>query len=295
MAVVLITGTSSGIGLATALHFARKGYEVYASLRRPETAQELVQTVAEEQLPVTLVTLDVDVDASVQQGIDSVLKKAGHIDVLVNNAGIAHSGAIEEVPLAIAKQIFETNYWGTIRLIQAVLPTMRARRSGSIVNVTSVAGRLALATHGHYCASKFALEAASELLAQEVCAFNIRVAIIEPGVVPTPIFAKGRQSREALPPNPISAYYADHLRRLRKLFQKQLQQPTPPTRVAEVIEHAVTTKHPQLRYVVGEDARILLKGRQQITDEEWVANGLPMSDEEYFDLMVKRYGKDMYR
>jgi NAD(P)-dependent dehydrogenase (short-subunit alcohol dehydrogenase family) len=295
MAVILITGTSSGIGLATALHFARKGHEVYASLRRPDTAEELIQTVAEEQLPVTLVTLDVDVDALVQRGVDSVLEKAGHIDVLVNNAGIAHSGAIEEVPLAIAKQIFETNYFGAIRVIQAVLPTMRARRSGSIINVTSLAGRLALATHGHYCASKFALEAASELLAQEVCAFNIRVAIIEPGVVPTPIFAKGRQSREALPSNPISAYYADHLRRLRRLFQKQLQQPTSPTTVAEVIEHAVTTDRPQLRYLVGEDARILLKGRQQTTDEEWVANGRPMTDEEYFDLMVKRYGVDLYR
>jgi len=295
MSVVVITGTSSGIGLATALHFARKGHEVFAGLRHPETAQELVQTVAEEQLPVTLVTLDVDVETSVEQGVESILKKAGHIDVLVNNAGIAHSGAIEEVPLVIAKRIFETNYFGAIRMIQAVLPTMRACRSGSIVNVTSVAGRLALATHGHYCASKFALEAASELLAQEVYGFNIRVAIIEPGVVPTPIFAKGRHSREALPPNPISACYVDHLRRLRMLFQKQLQQPTLPTTVAEVIEHAVTTDQPRLRYVVGEDARILLKGRQETTDEDWMANGRQMTDEEYFDLMVKRYGKDMYR
>ena len=295
MAVILITGASSGIGLATALHFARKGYEVYASMRRPETAEELIRTIAEEQLSVTPVTIDVTVDASVQRGVGDVLQKAGHIDVLVNNAGIAHSGAIEEVPVSIAKQLFETNYFGAIRLIQAVLPTMRARRSGSIINVTSLAGRCALATHGHYCTSKFALEAASELLAQEVYAFNIRVAIIEPGVVPTPIFAKGRQSRDALPPNPISAHYAEHLRRLRRLFQKQLQQPTSPAIVAEAIEHAVTTDHPKLRYVVGEDARILLKGRQQTTDEEWVSSGRPMTDEEYFDLMVKRFGVDLFR
>jgi len=295
MAIVLITGTSTGIGLATALHFARKRHEVYASLRHPETARELSQAIADEQLPVTLVTLDVNNDASVQRGVDEVLRQAGHIDVLVNNAGIARSGAIEEVPLEIAKQVFETNYFGAIRMIQAVLPTMRARCSGTIVNVTSLAGRVALAAHGHYCASKFALEAASELLAQEVCAFNIRVAIIEPGVILTPIFTKGREPREALPHNPLSAYYADHLRRLRMLFQRQLQQPTLPAAVAEAIEHAVTTNQPRLRYLVGEDARILLRGRQQTTDEEWVGNGRPMTDEEYCDTMCKRYGVDLYR
>jgi NAD(P)-dependent dehydrogenase (short-subunit alcohol dehydrogenase family) len=295
MSVILITGTSTGIGLATALHFARKGAAVYAGVRRPETATELTQAIASEQLPITPIALDVNADLSVQHAVDEVLRLAGHIDVLVNNAGISTAGSIEEVPLAVAKQIFETNYFGVIRLTQAVLPTMRARRSGTIVNVSSLAGRAAIAAHGHYSASKYALEAASEILAQEVCAFGIRVAIIEPGVILTPIFAKGRQAAEAALPNPVSACYADHVRRLRMFFQKQLQQPTPATVVAEAIEHAVTTDHPQLRYLVGDDARVLAKGRQETSDEEWVANGRPMTDEAYFDLMRKRYGVDLFR
>jgi len=295
MSIVLITGTSTGIGLAAALHFARKGYAVYAGVRDPETATELTYAVANGQLPITPVTLDVNDDAAVQRGVDEVLRQAGRIDVLVNNAGIGYAGALEEVPLAIAKQVFETNYFGAMRMIQAVLPTMRAQRSGTIVNVSSLAGRVAYAAHGHYCASKHALEAASEVLAQEVCAFNIRVAIIEPGVILTPIFAKGRESAEARPPSPLSACYADHVRRLRMFFQKQLQQPTLPAVVAETIEHAVTTDRPQLRYLVGEDARVLVKGRQLTTDEEWVANGRPMTDEAYCDLMYKRYGVELYR
>ncbi|MEI6670142.1 MAG: SDR family oxidoreductase [Acidobacteriota bacterium] len=295
MRVVLITGSSTGIGLATALHFARKGDAVYAGVRHPETAIELTRAVADERLPITPVTLDVTDDDSVRRGVGEVTRQAGRIDVLVNNAGIGGGASIEEVPLARAKQAFETNYFGAIRLIQAVLPTMRAQRAGTIVNVSSVAGRVAYAAHGHYSASKHALEAASEILAQEVRAFNIRVAIIEPGVILTPIFAKGQQARESAPPNPLSALYADHARRLWMFYQKQLQQPTLPAAVAEVIEHAVTTEHPQLRYLVGEDARVLVKGRQETTDEEWVENGRPMTDEEYFDAMCQRYGVDLYR
>jgi len=292
MSVVVITGTSTGIGLESALHFARKGHAVYAGVRNPETANELTRAVVEEHLPVTPVTIDVNDDASVQLGVEDVLRRAGRIDVLVNNAGISCSGATEEVPLATARQVFETNYFGAIRMTQAVLPTMRAQRSGAVINVTSLAGRVAMAAHGHYTASKHALEAASEALAQEVYAFNIRVAIVEPGVILTPIFAKGKQAAEDHPPTPV---YADHLRRLRMFFQKQLQQPTSPTVVAEAIEHAVTTDRPQLRYLVGEDARIIAKGRRQTTDEEWVATGRPMTDDEYCDVMCRRYGVDLYR
>lgn len=295
MSVILITGSSSGIGLATTLHFARKGHEVYASLRNPEAAPELTQTIADEKLPITLVRLDVNDEASVQRGVAEVHRQAGHIDVLVNNAGIAGSGAVEVASIESAQKTFETNYFGAIRMVQAVLPTMRKRQNGTIIMVSSIAGRVTIAGHGHYAASKHALEAVSEILAQEVRAFNIRVAIIEPGVVLTPIFAKGQKAAESRQLNPVADHYSAHLRRLSTFFQTQLRNPTMPEEVAEAIEHAVTTDQPRLRYLIGEDTRVLLSGYQQTSDEERVENGRPMSDDEYYDLMQQRLGADLYR
>ncbi|TAJ72594.1 MAG: SDR family oxidoreductase, partial [Gallionellaceae bacterium] len=182
MPVVLITGASSGIGLATALHFARQGHEVYAGVRNPATATELTEAIAKEKLAIRAVVIDVNADTSVKLGVGKVLEAAGRIDVLVNNAGIGGGGPIEDVPVDWVKTLFETNYFGVIRMIQAVLPGMRARQSGAIINVSSVFGRLVLAGHGYYAATKYALEAMSEALAQEVQVFGIRVAIIEPGV-----------------------------------------------------------------------------------------------------------------
>ena len=286
MSVVLITGTSSGIGLSTALHFARLGHQVHAGLRNPAGASELTQAIEREKLPIRPVALDVDDAASVQRGVREILDKAGRIDVLVNNAGIGGGGPIEDVPVDWAKGLFETNYFGAIRMIQAVLPGMRERRSGAIVNVSSIAGRVAVAGHGHYSAVKHALEAASEALAQEVQAFGIRVVIVEPGVVATPIFTKAR--RFADPASP----YAVHVRRLLLFYQMQMKTPSQPSDVAAVIHEAVTTKAPTLRWLVGEDAKRLAAGRQRRTDEEYMAGGRPMDDEEYLDLMRRRFGFD---
>ncbi len=183
-----------------------------------------------------------------------------------------------------ARTLFETNYFGTIRMIQAALPGMRERRSGAIVNVSSIAGRVAIAGHGHYSAVKHALEAASEALAQEVVAFGIRVAIVEPGVVITPIFTKAR--RFADPASP----YAVHVRRLLLFYQMQMKTPSQPADVARVIHEAATTEAPKLRYLVGEDARRLDAGRRRLTDEEFVATGDEMTDEQYLELMRRRYG-----
>lgn len=295
VSVVLITGSSSGIGLATALHFGCKGYEVYASLRNPESAPELAQAIADGKLPVTPIRLDVNDETSVRDAVAEVHRKAGQIDVLVNNAGRGGIGAIEAVSIEDAQEIFETNYFGAIRMVQAVLPYMRKRGEGTIVMVTSIAGRLATAGHGQYAASKHALEAASEILAKEVRPFNIRVAIIEPGVILTPIFAKGGESAQSRAPSPFAEYYADPVRRLLTFFQTQLLNPTMPETVAEAIEHAVTTDEPRLRYVVGEDARLLLAGYRQTTDEDRLEDGRPMTDDEYYDLMLKRHGVDLFR
>ena len=284
MAVVLITGCSSGIGLATARHFARLGDEVHAGVRHPSTAGELTAAIESDKLKIAPLTLDVDDDASVRRGVQEVIARSGRIDALVNNAGIGGGGPIEDVPIEFAKSMFETNYFGTIRMILAVLPGMRERRSGAIVNVSSIAGRLAIAGHGHNSAVKHALEAASEALAQEVLAFGIRVAVVEPGVVVTPIFSKAR--RFADPASP----YRVHVHRLLLFYQMQMKMPSQPSDVAAVIYEAVTTREPKLRCLVGEDARRLTAGRQRLSDEEYVATGRPMADEEYLDLMRRRYG-----
>jgi len=161
-------------------------------MRNPARAPQLQALAGQEGWPVTVLPLDVDDDASVRGAVEHLLAARGRIDVLVNNAGIAPMGAIEELPLAEFRRTMETNYFGALRCIQAVLPTMRAQRQGCVINVTSVARRIALGATAPYTASKFALEALSEVLAQEVKAFNIRVAIVEPGVTQTPILDKMR-------------------------------------------------------------------------------------------------------
>lgn len=232
-----------------------------------------------------MVRIDVDQDQSVAEGV----AQAGQIDVLVNNAGIGGGGPVELRPVAKAKQTFETNYFGAVRMIQAVLPAMRERGGGTIVNVTSIAGRVAFATHGHYAASKFALDALSEILAAEVRPFGIRVAIVEPGVVLTPIFSKhsGQATKQTV--------YDMPYRRLQRSFQKQLQNPTMPDVVAAAIEHAITTDQPRLRYLVGEDARVLAAGRGRMSDEAWVSTQAIQDDEEFFDRMKAEFGVEMYR
>jgi len=286
MPIALVTGTSTGIGLATALELARRGFEVRAGLRTAASGEELLRAAAKETLPVTPVILDVDDDAAVERAVAEVTA-GGPVDVLVNNAGVGGGGAIEDVPLDFARRLFETNYFGAIRMIRAVLPGMRARRAGTIVNVTSVAGRVALAAHGHYCAVKHALEAASLALAQEVRPFGIRVVVIEPGVVLTPIFSKARRFTDDRSP------YFEHLRRLIALFQAGLRKPTMPETVAAAIADAVTTDRPRLRYLVGADAEALVAGRAAISDEEWVEDGRPMSAAEHAALVRRRYGIDV--
>src|SRR5438445_7040015 len=184
MSNIVITGTSRGIGLATALELARAGHQVVATMRNPAGSPELGEQVAKEKLPVRIETMDVDSDESVKQAFGQILAQ-GPVDVLVNNAGIERTGAIEETPLADFRTCMETNYFGAIRCIQAVMRPMRERGSGAIINVASVAGKISLSPFGPYSASKFALEALSEALAQELRAFGVRVAIVEPGIIET--------------------------------------------------------------------------------------------------------------
>ena len=280
MAVVLVTGCSSGIGLATAIHFARLGHDVHAGVRNPASATELAAASGPK---LRAITLDVNDDDSVRRAAADVLERSGRIDVLVNNAGIGGGGPIADVPVDFAKAMFETNYFGAIRTIQAVLPVMQAQRSGAIVNVSSVWGRVAIAGHGHYCAAKHALEGASEALAQEVYALGIRVAIVEPGAVRTPIFQKAR--RFADPSSP----YAVHVRRLLLLYQLAMETISQPEDVARAIHDAALGDAPRMRHVVGDDARRVIEGRARITDEEYAATGREMSEEDFLALNRRRY------
>ena len=287
MPTALITGTSTGIGLETAVAFARKGYRVFAGLRSPVSAS-LLQTAIVDGLPIVMVQLDVDDDDSVENAVSDVLAQAGAIDVLVNNAGVGVAGAIELLSIEASKSMFETNYFGAIRMIRAVVPGMRVRRSGTIVNVTSLAGRIAIPMHGHYTASKYALEAASEALAGEMRPFGVRVAIIEPGVILTPIFTK---SESVIDP---STPYLTAINRLWRFFAAQLVDPKMPAAVAETIIEAVETDSPRLRYLVGEDAVACAAGRGQISDEEWIELNAEPDEERFVARALEVFGVDLY-
>src|SRR5258708_23061949 len=188
MPVTLVTGTSTGIGLATALHFARHGHQVVATMRSLGAAEPVEAVARDEKLPVVVRELDVTRQESIDRAMAETVAQQGPIDILVNNAGIGGATPLELTPEDEHRAMFEANYWGPIRMIRAVLSSMRERGAGCFVNVTSIAGRIATPNQIAYSASKFALAAASEALAHEVAAFGVRVAIIEPGVIQTAIF-----------------------------------------------------------------------------------------------------------
>ena len=286
MAVILITGCSTGIGLATALHLAAKGDTVYATARNPGGARELQAAMAGGAALRTRV-LDVCDDASVNDTVAYVLSESGAIDVLVNNAGVGGGGSFENTPLQVARDVMETNYFGVVRMMQAVLPGMRERRSGTIVNVSSQAGRRPFAMMSHYCASKHALNAASAALAHEVAQFGIRVALIEPGTVMTPIFGKSK----ALAGDEA---YAQHQRRLVRFIVKGLQVlGCGPDAIARAIEHAISTDDPKLHYLVEQDARDNVRVFEEQGPEQWVKDGAIVDDAEYFALQAQRYGYEL--
>jgi NAD(P)-dependent dehydrogenase (short-subunit alcohol dehydrogenase family) len=273
MTIAVVTGSSTGIGQATAATLARAGHTVYATMRNPKTGSEELRKIAgREHLPLHISALDVDSDDSVRNAFAKILAEAGQIDVLVNNAGIPGMGAVEETPIAAFRATMETNYLGALRCIQAVLPRMRERRSGCIVNVTSVTGKLSVAANAAYSSSKSALEAASEALAQEVKAFGIRVAMVEPGVIATPIFGK-------VQPPPADSNYP-HARRIYELFRTSLENPVSPDVVGEKIREIVESGTEKLRHPVGPDAEGFLAWRASMSDEQWVEWGA-LSDEQW--------------
>jgi len=282
MAVAVVTGSSTGIGQATAVSLARAGHTVYATMRDPQAGSGEIRAIAaKENLPLRPAQLDVNSDESVQSTFSNILTEAGCIDVLVNNAGIGNSGAVEELPLADFRATMETNFFGALRCIQTVVPGMRERGSGCIVNITSVSGRFASAPQAAYASSKFALEALSECLAQEMKALGIHVAIVEPGIIATPIFSK-------MQPQPANSKYP-HSRRIAELFRASLEKPVSPYVVGEKICEIVSSGTWQLRHPVGPDAAGLLAWRTSMSDEQWVEWGA-MSDDEWVAYVRQNFG-----
>jgi NAD(P)-dependent dehydrogenase (short-subunit alcohol dehydrogenase family) len=286
MATAVVTGSSTGIGQATAITLARAGHTVYATMRNPEGGGEEVREIAQkENLPVHLVALDVDSDDSVRSAFARIEADAGRIDVVVNNAGIGNQGPVEETPLAEFRAVMETNFFGALRCIQSVLPGMRERRNGCIINVTSAAGRVSVAPQAPYCASKWALEALSESLAQEVKAFGIRVAVVEPGIIATPIFGKLEET------SPTTKY--PQRRRLLALFRTSLtKNPVSPYVVGEKIREIVDSGTWQLRHPVGPDAEGFLAWRASMTDEQWTDWGA-QSDDRWLASVSQTFGLDV--
>ena len=267
MATVLITGCSSGFGKLSALNFARKGDTVFASMRNTAKAGELEHAKQAESLPIEIVQLDVTDDASVEGAVRQVIDTAGGIDVLVNNAGLGIHGPLEETDDDEMKEIFETNFFGAMRVMRAVVPKMREQKSGTIVNISSLAGRVVAPYGGTYSASKYALEAASEALHYELHPFGIRVLLIEPGGFETEFDGNRRLARrftEGSPYLELEQRFEQSLTRLPGGNERGDAQD-----VAEAIYNAVNTDQPKFRYLVGQDAELIGGLRRQMDDEQF--------------------------
>ena len=284
MKVVLVTGCSTGIGLATATLFSEGNYQVIATARSPESSEELVELGKKDN--VLLKTLDVCDQESVDRIFDEL--NDFDVDVLVNNAGVGGSGSVENASMDFAKNLMETNYFGALRMTQKVIPSMRSRRSGAIINVSSQAGRRPFALMSHYCATKYALNGLSESMAHELARFNIRVTLIEPGTVITPIFGKGNSI-----PEDEENYSILQGRMIRQVTKGLTELGCGPEVIAKCMVDFVTTEDPKLHYLLASDAVDNVDVFQKYGPETWVADGEILDDDEFFNVMKDRYGYEI--
>ncbi len=264
----LITGGTDGLGKAMALRLAREGYRVFAAGRSAERRAKLAEEAQKLILPITPLEMDVCNDLSVDRALDEIRAVAGPVDVLINNAGVAYGVTMEEIRLEDLRRQFETNYFAAVRLIQRVLPDMRARRRGWIVNMSSVSGRVAVPVMGPYASTKHALEAMSDALRHEVRSFGVRVILVEPSYIPTNIenaaIELGAQYRPQMENGPYTAVYNGFFRGWRRHTQASK---TTPEDCAAIVLGALRSTDPLPRYPVpkksGRDLWImrLLPGR----------------------------------
>ncbi|KPV55918.1 short-chain dehydrogenase [Paenibacillus sp. A3] len=264
--VALITGASSGFGLLTSVALARAGYRTVATMRNPDKCEALLERAERSgvQELIDIMPLDVTDHEAIRQTVGSIVKTYGRIDVLVNNAGFAVGGYVEDVPMEQWRQQLETNVFGVIAATKAVLPHMRERRSGCIVNVSSVSGRSGFPGYAPYSTSKFAMEGFSESLRLEMKPFGVNVVLIEPGAYKTDIWQKGFASMCTSETSPYRHLLEKVLR-----YSKQAAATAPDaSEVAETIVRVVRSKHPKLRYPLGRGAKLSL-GSKALLSWRW--------------------------
>jgi len=265
---VLITGCSSGIGEATAARLAANGWTVYATARRPETLDPLVAQGCRA------LALDVTDEASMQAAVDRMHSEVGRIDALVNNAGYSQSGAAETLDLDDVRRQFETNVFGLLRLSQLVLPTMRAQRSGRVVNISSMGGRLVFPGGAVYHATKYAVEAISDAMRFEVAGFGIQVVIVEPGLIATNFEQAALASMDGLSQG--DGTYDDFNRAVAGTMSDAYSGPMRhlgggPDRVAKGVARSLEARRPRIRYTVTPSAKLAIAARRAMPDRLWDA------------------------
>jgi NAD(P)-dependent dehydrogenase (short-subunit alcohol dehydrogenase family) len=250
---VLITGASTGIGAATALRLLHRGFEVFGTSRHPESARA-------SRPELRWVALDVREDASVREAVAQVLAAVPRLDALVCNAGFGIFGSVEEVPLEAARAQFETNFFGVLRVLRAVLPGMREGRAGRVVLVGSLAGRAPIPFQAHYSASKAAVDALALALRNELHGSGVRVSLVEPGDIRTGF-------NESIDwGDPAASAYGERIRRAERVVRDSLQAAPGPEVVARAVERALRARRPRVRYAVGADARLVPLGRRLLPD-----------------------------
>jgi NAD(P)-dependent dehydrogenase (short-subunit alcohol dehydrogenase family) len=271
--VAIVTGSSTGIGYETSLALARNGFITYATMRNLNKSENIKSLATKESLPLRVKQLDVTEDLSVKNAVEAILSETGgRIDILVNNAGYGLNGAFEDLAMDEIKAQYETNFFGLIRVTQAVLPTMRRRKSGTIVNISSGAGLFGIPSGSAYVSTKFAVEGLSESISYELEPFGIKVVIVEPGVIRTnfvTVIAKKSQD----PNSP----YSQMMRKMASSFEELMKNSSSPDLVANVVLKAVKDENPNLRYLAGNDV------------EQWLEAKRNMSDAEFYKMMSQNF------
>lgn len=265
--IAIVTGSSSGIGREISLTLAKNNFITYATMRNTQKISELKSISENKKIPLRFAQLDVTDDNSVKNAMETIYNESGKIDILVNNAGYGLTGAFEDLSIDEIKNQFETNVFGLIRMTQAVLPIMRKQKSGLIVNISSIGGRVGFPAVSAYVSTKFAVEGLSESISYEVEPFGIKVILIEPGAIKTNFFNSSISAKKSQDPN---SPYISLMKGLEEGLKRMVESGTSPEYVAKIVLDAViNTNDPKLRYLAGKDAEQLIESKNKLPDKEF--------------------------